>query len=178
MSAEDEIKAMGSIATAVDGLEAEGRARVLLWAVSHYGVAVAGLKMAKPVGAGARAEGGGTSPRRPGGCWRESRPRAPGRAPRPRSSACSTAAATDREARTWTTSTAPGRAPSGSTASAYGRLRRSDNGRPRSGRDSRAAAVGHRPRPPPDSRRPGRRSADRPSRDRMGFGGGTDRRAA
>ncbi len=50
MSAEDEIKAMGAVSAAVGELESEGRARVLLWAVSHYGVAV-GQKMTKPLGA-------------------------------------------------------------------------------------------------------------------------------
>jgi hypothetical protein len=50
MSAADEIKAMGAISEAVEGLESEGRARVLLWAVSHYGVAIIGQKMTKPLG--------------------------------------------------------------------------------------------------------------------------------
>ncbi|MCF8478318.1 MAG: hypothetical protein K9G60_14920 [Pseudolabrys sp.] len=47
MSAENEIKAMGAIAAAIEGLEGEARARVLLWAIGHFGVAVAGLKVAR-----------------------------------------------------------------------------------------------------------------------------------
>jgi hypothetical protein len=39
MSAEDEIKAMGAVSAALENLENEGRARVLSWAMSHYGVA-------------------------------------------------------------------------------------------------------------------------------------------
>lgn len=39
MSAENEIKAMGAVSAALENLENEGRARVLFWAMSHYGVA-------------------------------------------------------------------------------------------------------------------------------------------
>lgn len=56
MSAEDEIKAMGIVSAAVEGLESEGRARVLLWAVGHYGIAVIGQKTAKPLGTMVGAE--------------------------------------------------------------------------------------------------------------------------
>ncbi len=38
MSAENEIKAMGAVAAALELLDDEGRARVLHWAASHYGL--------------------------------------------------------------------------------------------------------------------------------------------
>lgn len=39
MSAEDEIRAMGAVSSALEGLDDDGRARVLWWAMSHYKVA-------------------------------------------------------------------------------------------------------------------------------------------
>ncbi len=60
MSAENEIKAMGTVAGAIEGLDAEARARVLLWAIGHFGVGVTGLKAARhPL-----ATGGANSPPR------------------------------------------------------------------------------------------------------------------
>lgn len=47
MSAESEIKAMGAVAAAIEGLEGEARARVLLWAMGHFGVGASGLKAAR-----------------------------------------------------------------------------------------------------------------------------------
>jgi len=38
MSAEDEIKAMGIVSAALEGLEGAARVRVLQWAFGHYGV--------------------------------------------------------------------------------------------------------------------------------------------
>ncbi len=58
MSAENEIKAMGAVATAIEGLEGEARARVLLWAIGHFGVGIAGLKAARhPLSAGVESSG-------------------------------------------------------------------------------------------------------------------------
>lgn len=47
MSADDEIKAMGAVSAAVEPLTGEGRARVLLWAVSHYEIAAPRLAITK-----------------------------------------------------------------------------------------------------------------------------------
>lgn len=44
MSAEDEIRVMGTVSAALASLESEGRARVLLWAMSHYGVGASSSK--------------------------------------------------------------------------------------------------------------------------------------
>ena len=58
MSAEDEIKAMSAVSTALGSLENDGRARVLLWAMSHYGINVAGQKAQKVIGGAASSEVG------------------------------------------------------------------------------------------------------------------------
>ncbi len=47
MSAEKEIKAMGTISSALEDLENDARARVLYWAMSRYGIAGAGQKTFK-----------------------------------------------------------------------------------------------------------------------------------
>jgi hypothetical protein len=57
MSAEGEIKAMGAVSAAIEGLESDGRARVLLWAISHYGIAVGGQKASKVLGDVGSGEG-------------------------------------------------------------------------------------------------------------------------
>lgn len=44
MSADSEIKAMSAVAVAIENLENDARARVLLWAIGHFGIGVAGLK--------------------------------------------------------------------------------------------------------------------------------------
>jgi len=38
MSAENEIKAMGAVSAALEALDSDARARVLFWAMSHYGI--------------------------------------------------------------------------------------------------------------------------------------------
>lgn len=44
MSADDEIKAMGTLASALQNLEDDGRARVVLWAMSHFKIAIPNLR--------------------------------------------------------------------------------------------------------------------------------------
>ena len=58
MSAEEEIKAMGVVSSALGGLANDGRARVLLWAMSHYGITVAGQKAQRFMGGPLSAEVG------------------------------------------------------------------------------------------------------------------------
>ena len=44
---------MGAVAAAIEGLEGDARARVLLWAIGHFGVGVAGLKATRHPSSGA-----------------------------------------------------------------------------------------------------------------------------
>ncbi len=61
MSAEKEIKAMGTISSALEDLESDARVRVLYWAMSRYGMAGAGQNAFKMPHLGTRGRAKSTS---------------------------------------------------------------------------------------------------------------------
>src|SRR5665213_807961 len=60
MSVEKEIKAMGTISSALEDLESDARARVLYWAMSRYGITSAGQKAFKMPGVNTNGGAGST----------------------------------------------------------------------------------------------------------------------